>query len=137
MKDAFQKEHEGEDENDWTIGPGGKKVLTPEAAQRKVVKDRATSEEVSLLFPLPSLFNTRLTSQKARLRKARVDKLAENLRNRLAIFTEAARGPEDKAVVDSFKVSPPPSSMLKVMLINRLRCDWKQSESTHVIVKVS
>lgn len=47
MKDAFQKEHEGEDENDWTIGPGGKKVLTPEAAQRKVVKDRAVSEEVS------------------------------------------------------------------------------------------
>jgi len=50
MKDAFQKEHEGEDENDWTIGPGGKKVLTPEAAQRKVVKDRAVSEEVSSIL---------------------------------------------------------------------------------------
>ena len=35
-----------------------------------------------------------------------MDKLAENLKNRLAIFAEAARGPDDKAVTDSFKVSP-------------------------------
>jgi hypothetical protein len=47
MKDAFQKEHEGEDENDWTIGPKGNKVMTTEALQRKAVRDRAISEEVS------------------------------------------------------------------------------------------
>ena len=46
MKDAFQKEHEGEDENDWTIGPKGTKVMTQEALQRKAVRDRAISEEV-------------------------------------------------------------------------------------------
>ena len=63
--------------------------------------------------------------------------MAENLRNRLAIFTEAARGPEDKAVVDSFKVCPLSTLMLEVMLMNRLKCGWKQSESAHVIIKVS
>jgi len=46
MKDAFQKEHEGEDENDWTVGPKGNKVMTTEALQRKAVRDRAISEEV-------------------------------------------------------------------------------------------
>lgn len=87
MKDAFQNQHEEEDPNDYTLGPNNKKVLTPEAAQRKLVKDRATAEE------------------KARVKKARVDKLAENLKNRLAIFTEAARGVDDKAVTESFRVS--------------------------------
>jgi hypothetical protein len=60
MKDAFQKEHEGEDENDWTIGPKGNKVMTQEALQRKAVRDRAISEEVRFLlhssfflFPFP------------------------------------------------------------------------------------
>jgi hypothetical protein len=33
-----------------------------------------------------------------------VDKLAENLKNKLAIFAEAATGPNDKPVADSFKV---------------------------------
>lgn len=47
MKDAFQKQHEEESSNDYMIGPGGKKVLTPEAAQRKLVRDRAAAEEVS------------------------------------------------------------------------------------------
>jgi hypothetical protein len=46
-----------------------------------------------------------LIEQKARIRKARVEKLSSNLKNRLAIFTEAARGPDDKAVVESFRVS--------------------------------
>ena len=53
MKDAFQKEHEGEDENDWTIGPKGNKVMTQEALQRKAVRDRAISEEVSFFLHLP------------------------------------------------------------------------------------
>jgi hypothetical protein len=50
MKDAFQKEHEGEDENDWTIGPKGTKVMTQEALQRKAIRDRAISEEVRFLL---------------------------------------------------------------------------------------
>jgi hypothetical protein len=87
MKDAFQNQHEEEDPNDFTLGPNNKKVLTPEAAQRKLVKDRAIAEE------------------KARIKKARVDKLAENLKNRLAIFTEAVGNGSDKAVIESFKVS--------------------------------
>jgi len=47
MKDAFQQQHEADQSGDYTIGPGGKKVLTPEAMQRKVARDRAVSEEVS------------------------------------------------------------------------------------------
>jgi len=55
MKDAFQKEHEGEDENDWMIGPKGTRVMTPDALQRKSVRDRAVSEEVR--SPLSSSFS--------------------------------------------------------------------------------
>lgn len=47
MKDAFQQQHEGEDNDDYMLGPGGKRVLTPEATQRKLVTDRAAAEEVS------------------------------------------------------------------------------------------
>jgi hypothetical protein len=62
MKDAFQKEHEGEDENDWTIGPKGNKVMTQEALQRKAVRDRAISEEVRFLLSSPSSFSLTLPS---------------------------------------------------------------------------
>lgn len=41
--------------------------------------------------------------QKARIRKERVDKLSENLKNKLSIFTEAAKGPEDQLVSKSFR----------------------------------
>ena len=82
MKDAFQKEHEGEDENDWTIGPKGNKVMTQEALQRKAVRDRAISEEVRLspalllfspvsrlaFFPQANTW-TRLISRKQELEK--------------------------------------------------------------------
>lgn len=47
MKDAFQQQHEAEASGDYMIGPNGKKVLTPEAAQRKTQRDRAAAEEVS------------------------------------------------------------------------------------------
>jgi hypothetical protein len=62
MKDAFQKEHEGEDENDWTIGPKGNKVMTQEALQRKAVRDRAVSEEVRFLLSFPSPYSLTLPS---------------------------------------------------------------------------
>lgn len=32
-----------------------------------------------------------------------MDKLAENLKNKLAIFVEAAQGPSDRLVAESFK----------------------------------
>jgi len=32
-----------------------------------------------------------------------VEKLSENLKNKLSIFTEATKGPEDKEVAASFK----------------------------------
>lgn len=47
MKDAFQQQHESEANGDMMIGPNGKQVMTPEAAQRKVARDRANAEEVS------------------------------------------------------------------------------------------
>jgi hypothetical protein len=47
MKEAFQQQNE---EGDMMIGPGGKPVLTPEAIQRKAVRDRAKNEEVCLDF---------------------------------------------------------------------------------------
>lgn len=38
------------------------------------------------------------------VRKQRVDKLAEHLTSKLAVFVEAARNPEDREVGQSFKV---------------------------------
>ncbi|WVW80778.1 hypothetical protein I302_102764 [Kwoniella bestiolae CBS 10118] len=84
MKDAFQQQHEAE-AGDYMIGPTGKPMMTPEAMQRKLMRDRAVAEE------------------KARVRRERVEKLAKNLTNKLNIFTEAAKGTEDKLVGASFK----------------------------------
>jgi hypothetical protein len=66
MKDAFQKEHEGEDENDWMIGPKGTKVMTPEALQRKSVRDRAVSEEVRQFHRFHFRVTTRYFGSKSR-----------------------------------------------------------------------
>ncbi|WWD20761.1 hypothetical protein CI109_105238 [Kwoniella shandongensis] len=84
MKDAFQQQHEQE-AGDMMMGPGGRPMLTPEAMQKKMLRDRAVAEE------------------KARARRARVEKLSVHLTNKLNIFTEAAKGPEDKLVGASFK----------------------------------
>lgn len=84
MKEAFQQQSEEPDQ--MTIGPNGKPTLTQEALQRKVARDRARSEK------------------KAAERKIRVEKLSVNLRNKLSIFTEAAKSEKDQAVVLSFKV---------------------------------
>ncbi|WWC65239.1 uncharacterized protein I303_107856 [Kwoniella dejecticola CBS 10117] len=84
MKDAFQQQHEQE-AGDFMIGPTGKPMMTPDAMQRKMIRDRAVAEE------------------KARVRRERVDKLAKNLVNKLNIYTEAAKGVEDKLVGASFK----------------------------------
>jgi len=43
MKEAFQTQDE---EGDMMIGPSGKPVMTPEATQRKLARDRAKNEEV-------------------------------------------------------------------------------------------
>jgi hypothetical protein len=45
MKDAFQQQ--AEQQEDMMIGPGGRPVLTPEAMQRKLARDRAVAQEVS------------------------------------------------------------------------------------------
>ncbi|WVR08665.1 hypothetical protein IAU60_005723 [Kwoniella sp. DSM 27419] len=84
MKDAFQQQGD-QDPNDYMMGPGGKAMLKPEAMQRKMVRDRLVMEE------------------KQRQRKERVDKLAKNLVNKLNIYTEGAKGPEDKLVAASFR----------------------------------
>ena len=84
MKEAFQQQSEEPDQI--TIGPNGKPTLTQEALQRKVARDKARSEK------------------KAAERKMRVEKLALNLKNKLSIFTEAAKNEKDQAVAASFKV---------------------------------
>ncbi|WVQ85971.1 hypothetical protein IAT38_008139 [Cryptococcus sp. DSM 104549] len=84
MKDAFQQQNEPEP-GDIVIGPTGKPMLTPEAMQRKIARDREVAE------------------QKAKQRRERVEKLANHLEGRLNIFTEAAKGPEDQMVGASFK----------------------------------
>lgn len=85
MKDVFQQQHEEEQEGDVIIGPNGKPQLSPEAQARKNERDKKVNEE------------------KARERKERVEKLAENLIRKLSIFTEAAKGPDDPQVGPSFK----------------------------------
>ncbi|TYJ55225.1 hypothetical protein B9479_004055 [Cryptococcus floricola] len=84
MKQAFQQQ-EGEDAGDYIMGPNGKPIMTPEGLQKKALRDREAAEE------------------KAKQRKARVDKLAVNLVNKLNIFTEAAKSADDKLVGSSFK----------------------------------
>ncbi|KAK1923260.1 chaperone regulator [Papiliotrema laurentii] len=85
MKDAFQQEGELQ-EGDIIMGPNGKPTLSPEAAQRKAARDKERAEE------------------RSKARKERVDKIAEHLKNKLAIFAEAAQGPNDTAVAESFKI---------------------------------
>ncbi|OCF30716.1 chaperone regulator [Kwoniella heveanensis BCC8398] len=84
MKDAFQQQNE-QDPNDFMMGPGGKPMMKPEAMQRKLARDRLVME------------------QKQQARRARVEKLSQNLINKLNIYTEAAKGPEDKLVAASFR----------------------------------
>ncbi|AFR98025.1 chaperone regulator [Cryptococcus neoformans C23] len=84
MKEAFQQQHE-EDPNDFTIGPNGRPILTPAGAQKRWSREKKVAEE------------------KARQRQARVDQLATHLTNKLNIYTEAAKGPQDEMVGASFK----------------------------------
>jgi hypothetical protein len=44
MKEAFQQQHE--EEGEMIIGPTGRPMLTPDAMQRKMMRDRAKQEEV-------------------------------------------------------------------------------------------
>ena len=44
MKEAFQQQAE---EGDTVIGPTGRPMLTPEAMQRKMIRDRLRAEEAS------------------------------------------------------------------------------------------
>lgn len=84
MKEAFQQQHE-EDPNDFTIGPNGRPILTPAGAQKRWSREKKVAEE------------------KARQRQARVDQLATHLTNKLNIYTEAAKGPQDEMLGASFK----------------------------------
>jgi hypothetical protein len=68
-------------------GTGGQPILTPELVARRAQRQKA------------------LADKKAAARKERVEKLSQNLINKLSIFTESARGDEnDKAIIASFKV---------------------------------
>jgi len=44
MKEAFQQQHE--EEGEMMIGPTGRPMMTPEAMQRKMMRDRVKQEEV-------------------------------------------------------------------------------------------
>ena len=123
MKDAFQGEDEVQ-EGDIVMGPNGKPALSPEAQARKTARDREKSEAVSVADWRYSAGADPM--QKARVRRERVDKLAENLKNKLAIFAEAASSPTDKPVTESFKVR----LFLDIipLLMIRRSASWKQSE---------
>ena len=47
MKEAFQQQHE--EEGDMVIGPMGRPVMTPEAMQRKMMRDRVKQDEVGMI----------------------------------------------------------------------------------------
>lgn len=51
MKEAFQQQHEQE-EGDMIIGLNGRPMLTPEAMQRKMLRDKIKQEEVGRLHRL-------------------------------------------------------------------------------------
>lgn len=107
MKDAFQSQHEEEELQAESgqpimVGPNGKPILTPEQMARKAAREKKINEEVCF-----SIFEWQRSCrilQKAKARKERVDKLVENLVNKISIFTESAQGPEDRVVGNAFKV---------------------------------
>lgn len=68
------------------MGAGGQPVLTPELQAKRQQRQKA------------------LADKKAAARKERVEKLAQNLINKLSIYTESAHGENDKAVTTSFRV---------------------------------
>jgi hypothetical protein len=89
MKDAMEAEQEEAEENA-AAGPRpvdakGKPIFTPEEIQKKQQKQKA------------------LADKKTETRKARVEKLSENLVNKVSIFAEGAKSENDRAVVTSFK----------------------------------
>ncbi|EIW70101.1 hypothetical protein TREMEDRAFT_68484 [Tremella mesenterica DSM 1558] len=85
MKDAFQQQADETQPSDYVMGPTGRPVMTHEAMQRKITRERAKAEE------------------KAKIRATRVEKLSVNLINKLSIFTEAAKGSHDQLMATSFK----------------------------------
>lgn len=104
MKDAFQSQHEEEELQAESGQPimvdqKGKPILTPEQLARKTARERKANEEVSKLIKAGCTD----AHQKAKARKERVDKLVENLINKISIFTESAQGAEDKMVCKAFK----------------------------------
>jgi hypothetical protein len=89
MKDAMEAEQQ-EAEEEAAAGPRavdakGKPIFTPEEVQKKQQRQKA------------------LADKKTEARKARVEKLSENLINKVSIFAEGAKSENDKAVMTSFK----------------------------------
>ncbi|KAJ9092942.1 hypothetical protein QFC19_008540 [Naganishia cerealis] len=97
MKDALENEQEQQTEmaqyisaaqaagRPVAMGPGGQPVMTPELLARRQQRQKA------------------LQDKKTAARKERVERLAQNLINKLSIYTESAHGENDKAVTASFK----------------------------------
>ncbi|KAI9637107.1 X-domain of DnaJ-containing-domain-containing protein [Dioszegia hungarica] len=83
MKEAFQQQ--AEDGDDVTLDAAGKPVMSSDAMQRKLARNRARSE------------------RKAQERRVRVEKLAVNLCNKLAVFAEGAKNANDKDIAALFK----------------------------------
>lgn len=89
MKDAMEAEQQ-EAEEEAAAGPRavdakGKPIFTPEEIQKKQQRQKA------------------LADKKTEARKIRVEKLSENLINKVSIFAEGAKSENDKAVMTSFK----------------------------------
>jgi hypothetical protein len=89
MKDAMDAEQEEAEENA-SAGPRpvdakGKPIFTAEEIQKKQQKRKEIADK------------------KVETRKARVEKLSENLINKVSIFAEGAKSENDRAVTASFK----------------------------------
>lgn len=90
MKEAMEMEQEEAALQASSTGPRmvdqrGKPVLTPEEVARKSARQKAFQEK------------------KSAQRKARVEKLTENLVNKVSIFAESAKNEHDRVVTASFK----------------------------------
>ncbi|KAG2155334.1 DnaJ-domain-containing protein [Suillus bovinus] len=87
MKAALQEveETEGEDNKDVKRDAKGKEILSEEEKARKEEKEK------------------KVAAEKAAARAERVQKLVENLKRKLSIFTESATGPYDPEVTNSWR----------------------------------
>lgn len=105
MKAALQEAEEAEGEENGVKkvrDAKGREILSEAEKAQKDERDRKRAAEVDYSFRLHWSKYSRWT-QKAAMRKERVQKLVDNLERKLGIFTESATGPDDMDVTRSWR----------------------------------